>query len=81
MAKTKTKSQDPLVFGKENGFVKKMEVAAIENADKNFLFDIALKHFHCDNPSPSATKDAIKEIRKRIRMFRLEKALEIKTQY
>ena len=77
MAKTKTNSQVSTVFGQETGFVEKMKVAAIENADNNVLFELALKHLHCDNPSPSAVKDFLKELRSRLRARELDLELEM----
>ena len=78
MAKAKTKSHKPAVFGKETGFVANMKALATENAPNNLLYELALKHFHCDNPSPTATEDFAKELRKRIRMRELDRALEMK---
>ena len=66
MAKNKTKSQKPTIFGEDTGYVAKMKEAAIKHADNNLLFEIALKHFYCDNPSPTAAEDACHELRVRI---------------
>ena len=55
-----------------------MKAIAIILAPNNLLFELALKHFHCDNPSPNAVEDVVKELRKRIRMRKLERALEMK---
>ena len=76
MAKNKTKSQKPTVFGKDTGYVAKMREAAIKHADSNLLFELALKHFYCDNPSPTAVEDACNELNSRFISLLVQNALK-----
>ena len=76
MAKNKIKTQMPTVFGENTGFSEKMKAAAIEHADNNILFEIALKHFFCDNPSPTAGEDASRELRVRVKELLVQNALK-----
>ena len=67
MAKNNTKSQKLPAFGEDTGYVAKMKAAAIKHADNNIIFELALKHLYCDNPSPTAVEDAGREFRARVK--------------
>ena len=76
MAKKKTKSQKLPAFGEETGYSKNMKAACIKHADKNFLFEIALKHIFCDNPLPTAAEDACREVRVRVKSLLVHNAVK-----
>ena len=76
MAKNKTKTLKPTVFGEYTGFSEKMKAACIKHADNNILHEIALKHIFCDNPSPTAGEDASRELRARVKGLLVHNALK-----
>ena len=76
MAKKKTKSQKLPAFGEETGYSKNMKAACIKHADKNILFEIALKHIFCDNPLPTAAEDACSELHSRVISLLVQNALK-----
>ena len=78
MAKAKAKPQELPIWEDETGFVANMKAAAIKHADNNLLFEIALKHFHCDNPSPTAVEDAINELDVRLTRRLVQSALRVR---
>ena len=76
MVKKKKKSQKLPAFGEETGYSKNMKAACIKHADNNFLFELALKHVFCDNPSPTATEDLCRDIRVRVISLLVENAVK-----